>query len=63
MIVWWSDKVKSGTTSDAVVCQLDFCPSFAALLEQPYEVRDGMNVLDALLGVAEEGRECLVLEG
>lgn len=63
MIVRWPEKVKAGTTSDALVCQLDFCPSFAALLEQPYEVRDGMNVLDALLGVAEEGRECLVLEG
>lgn len=63
MIIRWPEKVKAGTTSDALVCQLDFCPSFAALLEQPYEVKDGVNVLDALLGVAEEGRECLVLEG
>lgn len=63
MMMRWPGKVKAGSTSDALVCQLDFCPSFAALLNQPYEVEDGVNVMDALLGRSGQGREALVLEG
>lgn len=63
MLIRWPEKVQSGAVSDALVCQLDFCSSFAALLNQPYEVADGINVYGALLGNGQNGRESLVLEG
>lgn len=63
MIVRWPEKVKAGSVSDALVCQLDFGPSLAALLNQSYEVRDGVNVIDALFGYSSRGRDRLVLEG
>lgn len=43
MIVRWPGKIEAGTTSDALICQVDFCPSFAALLNTSYEVKDGEN--------------------
>lgn len=63
MIIRWPGKVKAGSVSDALVCQMDFCPSFAALLGQSYEVEDGTDVMDALLGYSDRGRDRLVLEG
>ena len=63
MIVRWPGKIEAGTTSDALICQVDFCPSFAALLNTSYEVKDGEDQIDALLGKSPEGRENLVLEG
>lgn len=63
MLIRWPGQVKAGTTSDALVCQLDFCPSFAALLGIDYKVKDGENRMNALLGKNSKGRQELVLEG
>lgn len=63
MIVRWPGEVKAGTTSEALVCQMDFCASFAGLLRQDYEVYDGQDVLKALLGKTQKARKSLVLEG
>jgi arylsulfatase A-like enzyme len=64
-IVRWPAEVKPGT-SDAIVCQIDFPASLAALagVAVPEDAApDSVNVLPALLGEAEEGREELVLHG
>jgi len=61
-IVRWPGRVKPGT-SDALVCQVDFAASFAALVGQklaPGEVIDSLSVLPALLGESRLGRETLV---
>ncbi len=63
MIVRWPGEVKAGTTSDALVCQMDFCASFAGMLHQDYEVYDSQDVLKALLGKTQKARKSLVLEG
>lgn len=63
MIVRWPGKVKAGTTSDALICQMDFCASFASLLGQDYPTPDGENVEKALFGDSPVGRQSLVLEG
>ncbi len=62
MIVSWPGRIKSGT-SKALVSQLDFVSSFAALLgiEVPMdEAIDSQNVLAALLGDSEQGNEYII---
>ncbi len=64
-IVHWPQRVKAGV-SDAVVCQIDFPASFAALVGQELEQDDhpdSFNVLPALLGESEKGRDHLVQQG
>lgn len=64
-ILSWPGVVKPGRSS-AVVCQVDFLASFAALLDQPLEetaAPDSLNMLPALLGKDPVGREELILEG
>jgi arylsulfatase A-like enzyme len=54
--------VKPGV-SDALVCQVDFAASFAALTGQKFEVAtapDSQNMLAALLGESTAGRDSLV---
>lgn len=63
MIVRWPRHVKPGSTSDALVCQMDFCASFAGMLKQEYKTRDGQDVMKALLGKTEKARKSLILEG
>ncbi len=63
MIVRWPNKIAAGTKSDALVCHIDFLASFAALVGQslPEDVAiDSVNVLPALLGKTQVGREELV---
>ena len=62
MMVRWPARVKPGT-SDALVSQVDFLASFAALLEQPLaagEGPDSVDTLNALLGVSPAGRTELI---
>ena len=64
-VVRWPARVKPGT-SDALVCQVDFLASLAALTGQ--KTADGVgpdstNVLPALLGESKEGRDHLVEQG
>jgi arylsulfatase A-like enzyme len=64
-IVRWPGHVKAGI-SDALVCQIDFLASFAALTKQTLGAGDGPdseNVLAALLGKSSTGRRVLVEQG
>ncbi len=64
-IVRWKGKVKPGV-SDALVCQTDFLASFAVLAGQelpPDAAPDSQNVLPALLGESNIGREHLMEQG
>jgi arylsulfatase A-like enzyme len=61
-LTWWPGHVRPGT-SDALVCQVDFLASFAALLgkQLPADAGpDSFNVLPALLGDMPRGREQLI---
>ena len=52
--------------SDALVSQVDFLASFAALADVSLDADagpDSVDVLDALLGRSDEGRAEIVLEG
>lgn len=63
LIVRWPAKVKAGGTSDALVCQIDFPASFASLVgaELPKDAApDSFDVLPALLGESDRGRQTLV---
>ena len=63
-ILRWPAKVKPGV-SPALVCQVDFPASFAALTGQPAptSAMDSQNVLPALLGEDKAGRAELVEQG
>ncbi|MCX6849910.1 MAG: arylsulfatase [Verrucomicrobia bacterium] len=63
-IVRWPAKVKAGVSS-ALVCQVDFPASFAALTGQPAPAAavDSQNILPALLGTNINGRTELVEQG
>ena len=61
-VVRWPARVKPAQ-SDALVSQVDFVASFAALLGQPLSdrrARDSENVLPALLGTSKTARTLLV---
>ncbi len=61
-VVRWPARVKPGV-SGALVCQIDFVASFAALTGQSLgdaDAPDSFNVLPALLGESGQGREQLV---
>ena len=64
-MVSWPGAVRAGE-SDALVCQVDFHASFAALTNQSLstdEAPDSVDVLSALLGKSDRGRDELVVEG
>lgn len=63
MLVRWPGKIKAETSSDALVCQMDFCASFGSYLGQDYPPSDGVDVMKALTGKSKKGRESLILEG
>jgi arylsulfatase A-like enzyme len=61
-LVRWPARVKPGV-SGALVCQIDLLASFAALTGQKLadaDAPDSFNVLPALLGESQKGRERLV---
>jgi arylsulfatase A-like enzyme len=61
-IVHWKGRVKPAV-SDALVCQLDFMASIAALIGYPLKGDfDSQNMLPVLLGKRKEGRSDLVVE-
>ena len=60
-LVSWPGHIKPGV-SGALVCQVDFVASFAALTGQPDPGTDSRNVLDAFLGKSPVGRSALILE-
>ncbi len=61
-ITRWTGRIKPGV-SDAIVCQVDFMASFAALTGQNLaadDAPDSFNILPALLGESPSGRDHLV---
>jgi arylsulfatase A-like enzyme len=61
-ILRWPARVKPGT-SDALISQVDFLASFAALVKKPLAAGDGpdsVDTLTALLGTAKTGRAELI---
>jgi arylsulfatase A-like enzyme len=59
-MVRWKGTIDPGV-SDALVCQIDFTASFAAMTKQDNKTIDSENILDALLGISNYGRDNLVL--
>lgn len=65
-LVRWPGHVPAGKTSDALVCQIDLLASLAALTDQKlpnHAGPDSVNVLPALLGDSQHGRDVLVEQG
>jgi arylsulfatase A-like enzyme len=63
-IVSWPEKIEPGI-SEAIVSQVDIFASVAALLGKPMPAnagQDGVNVLAALLGDTDQGREFVIQE-
>lgn len=60
-MVRWPGQIRQGD-SDALVCQMDFYASFAAMLGLENKTRDSQNTLNALLGKSKKGRDLLLLE-
>ncbi len=60
-IVSWPGEIQQAV-SEALVCQVDFLASFAALLGQDIssEKNDSKNVMDAFLGKDQQGRKYLI---
>ena len=61
-IVSWPGTVKNGESA-ALVSQVDLMASLSALMETVNRGPDSENILDALLGLSEDGRQYLVMEG
>jgi arylsulfatase A-like enzyme len=59
-MVRWKGTIDPGV-SDALVCQMDFTASFAAMTKQENKTIDSENILDALLGISNYGRDNLIL--
>lgn len=62
-VTWWPGTIAPGK-SDALVSQLDLFASLAALvgLEEKTAGKDSQDLLEALLGQSQQGRDDLVLE-
>ncbi len=59
---YWKGRIEP-VTSDAIICQMDLLASLSALVGQPLEGEfDSENLLPALLGTSNEGREDLIQE-
>jgi arylsulfatase A-like enzyme len=59
-MIRWKGTINPGV-SDALVSQMDFTASFAALTGQKNTTPDSKNVLDAFLGKSMTGRKGLIL--
>jgi arylsulfatase A-like enzyme len=62
LLVSWPRRIKPGVSA-ALVCQVDFLASFAALTRQPLAMEDApdsLNTLSAFLGDTRQGRDHLV---
>ena len=60
--VYWKSNIKH-KDSKALVCQMDIMASIAALINQPLKGEfDSQNILPALLGKSNKGRDELVVE-
>lgn len=60
-VTYWKGKIQPGV-SDALVTQIDLLSSLAALVGSKERGPDSENLLDALLGKSQKGREAVILE-
>lgn len=60
-ITYWKGKIQP-STSDAIVCQMDLLASLANLVGTKDETTDSKELLDALTGKSDKGRENLIIE-
>lgn len=60
-ITFWPGVIEAGSSS-ALVSQIDFFNSIAALVGSDAQVPDSQNLLDVFMGKSDEGRENLILE-
>jgi arylsulfatase A-like enzyme len=60
LLLRWPARVKPGTSSAAMVSQIDFATSFAVLTGQEPEFPDSENVLAALTGKSGKGRDHVI---
>lgn len=60
-ITYWKGKIEAGT-SDAMISQIDLFSSIAAMVGSDQRTHDSQELLQALLGKSQEGREELILE-
>src|SRR5690606_16728537 len=60
-ITYWKGKIQP-SVSDALICQLDFLSSLAALARSDTREKDSQELLDVLLGKSNNGRDELILE-
>jgi len=64
-IAWWPEGIEGGKVSDALWGQIDLYASFSALVGHQLddnEAPDSFNVLEAMLGKSDRGRDYLMLE-
>lgn len=60
-ITYWKNHIKPGI-SDAIVCQMDLYSSLGQFINLKNENLDSKNLLNALLGKSEKGRDHLIIE-
>lgn len=60
-MVYWKDKIQP-QVSDALVCQIDFLSSLAALTGSTETTDDSQNLLSTFLGEEKSGRTDLMIE-
>ncbi len=60
-MVYWKGKIEP-KVSPALVCQIDLMSSLARLVGAEEPATDSQDVLDALLGQSDNGRESLIVE-
>jgi arylsulfatase A-like enzyme len=63
LIVRWPNHIATGKTTGALICQIDLLASLAAFTDQklpPGAASDSQNILPALLGQSDHGRDELV---
>ena len=60
-ITYWKGVIEP-QVSDALVCQIDLLSSFASMLDSDETTDDSQNILDALMGESDKGRDNLIIE-
>ncbi len=61
MITYWKGKIQPAV-SDALICHVDLLASLASLIGSDAQTQDSQDLLDALIGKSQTGRDELVLE-
>lgn len=59
--IYWKGVIHP-SVSDAIVCQIDLFASIAALIGEKVKATDSQNIIDALMGKNNKGRNSLIIE-